>query len=365
MATDRVADKWSKLGPDYTNLFLGSPIFREYQIRLAFGEAYVARYRDRPAWPVDLLADEYFPALQPKRVLSLCCGFGGLEQYLLPRMTSGATCLGVDVAAGAIDVARQRAADAGLAGRLEYRVCDLNTWNFPVGEFDLVLAGGALHHLADLERVADGIWHSLRPGGLLYANECVGPNWMDHSPRQLELINAVAYLLPYRLRWRRATPFRHRYARLNRVTEGVLNTWRRLRTLPDPALHPEWSRPKRIFARALRWLPGIGRRTPDDYFSFGRLHDSLKAHLLRSDPSECVRSADVVPIFRQRFPGLEVRPYGGPLLVNAPDRQFFLNFDASSKSDRALASLLCQLEEHLMAAGEIGPEFAILIGRKT
>jgi SAM-dependent methyltransferase len=364
MSLQVVAEKWSTLEPDLERIFFGFPPLRFYQIKLAFGPEFAKRYCNNRKWAEDILFDHYLSALKPRRILSLGCGFGHLERILLPKLPE-ATCLAIDLAPGAIEAAQARAAAAGLSDRLEYRIDDLNKWSFPKDSFDLVLAGGAIHHLSNLEGIADGIRDTLRASGLFYANEFVGPSYWDHPRRHLELINAVAYLLPPELHDRRAAFFRHRYVRLNRIADLLSNTWRRLRTLPDPQQHPEWSTAKQKLASWLRLLPGVGRKRPDEYFLFGIEHDSAKHELMRTDPSESVRSADILPIFRARFPGLEVHPYGGAMIVHGLDWIFYSHFDTANPMHRQQLELLCALEEHYLATGEIKPEVAILIGRKS
>jgi cyclopropane fatty-acyl-phospholipid synthase-like methyltransferase len=92
--------------------------------------------------------DEPLPLLRrvverrpPGRALDLGCGQGVDAVYLAQR---GWSVVGVDFVSGALDLARARARDAGVA--VELRECDVLDYDSTEG-FDLVLDSGCLHHL--------------------------------------------------------------------------------------------------------------------------------------------------------------------------------------------------------------------------
>ncbi len=107
-----------------------------------------------------------------------------------------------------------------------------------------------------------------------------------------------------------------------------------------------------------RHKPGDGRP-----FRFGIVHDSRKAEFLRTDPSECVRSAEIIPLTRRSFPSVQVMGYGGGILAYALDDEFYRRFDAANALHRETLAALCTLERHFMATGELGLEHAIIIAR--
>lgn len=347
----KVADKWSATEYDPAATFFGFPPLRPYRIRLAFGEQEVQRYKDEPQWPELLFVDKYLSGRRIETVLSLCCGFGHVERMIVQRLGTVRHCLALDVAAGAVAEARRRAERAGLGDVLRYEVADLNHHALPVDAYDLVIANGALHHLSNLEGVLSGIRRALHPGGILYANEHVGASLQDYPPRQIELINAVAYLIPTELRSRRPAK--------------VLSVaW----ALP-PSLHEAsdllrgWTRPaaKKVVTAALRFLLRPGRRPQP---AFPLLHGSRKKHLLRTDPSEGVRSAEIIPLMRAYFASVEIHPYGGAVLAYALDSAFYRGFNPQDRRHVELLRLLCELEEHLTDSGEVGLEHAIMIATK-
>jgi SAM-dependent methyltransferase len=359
--TQKVADKWSATEYDPALTFFGFPPLRPYRIRLAFGEEEVRRYRDEPQWPEAVLVDKYLSGRNVETVLSLCCGFGHVERMVVRRLGTVRHCLGLDVAPGAVAEAARRAERAGLGGVMSYKVADVNDWTWPVHAYDLVIANGALHHLSALERVMDGVRLALRPGGLLYANEHVGASLQDYPPRQIELINAVKYLLPPALRQRRraadAPTSGILPSPMRKVSDLVLGN----RHVPDPRERPQWPAAKKAVAAALRAvLPSCRQRRTE----FRLLHDSRKQYLLRMDPSEGVRSAEIIPLLRKSFAEVEVRPYGGAILAYALDATFYRAFRKDDPCHRDLLGLLCRIEQHFAEGGEMGTEHAILIARR-
>jgi len=97
-----------------------------------------------------------------------------------------------------------------------------------------------------------------------------------------------------------------------------------------------------------------------DRFDFGVVYRSPKEYLLRTDPSECVRSGELIGLVQTYFPSAEIRPFGGGILQHALDQNFYDHFDVTNQRHTALLKLLCDLERTLMEIGEIGPENAFI-----
>jgi ubiquinone/menaquinone biosynthesis C-methylase UbiE len=363
-ATDIVAQKWSALEPQMERVFFGFPPLRPYLIQSAFGQELAQKHKDNRFWAEDILVGNNLQGRKIESIMSLCCGFGVVEQRILSQLPSVRYCLGIDLAEGAIAVARERATTAGLGDRVEYRSADLNTFDWPTNEYDLIIANGALHHLINLESVLLGIKGALKEGGTLYANEHVGASLQDYPVRQLELINAAAYLVPPELRGRTGTTFRHshRYLRdLHRLFSVITGST----YVPDPAEHPEWSGAKKLITSVLRKIASKTTRSGKRKFHFGIMHDSQKKHLLRTDPSEGIRAAEIIPLVKRYFrEEVEVRSYGGGILAYCLDSKFYDTYDDENATHRKILDILCQLESALMEMGELDIEHAIIIGHK-
>jgi SAM-dependent methyltransferase len=102
----------------------------------------------------------------PARVLDCGCGTGWLT-YLLAQ--SGYDAVGVDVAEGAIELARDHPLFADW-GQPDFFVMDSEELDFDE-EFDVVLFFDSLHHAVDEQKAMDSAYRALKPGGVCLASE--------------------------------------------------------------------------------------------------------------------------------------------------------------------------------------------------
>jgi hypothetical protein len=119
-----------------------------------------------------------------------------------------------------------------------------------------------------------------------------------------------------------------------------------------------------IINRVLKILPGRYRRNlyREDGSTIDHRSNPPIWWFDQNDPSEAVRSAEIVPTLRQFFDIVEMRPYGGAIL------HFLLsgiagNFDENDERDRALLNLLTLLEDVLEETGAIQSDFAVIVAR--
>ena len=109
-------------------------------------------------WPVD-----------GKHILHLQCHFGADSLKLAQR---GASVVGLDFSAAAIDAARRLANELGLADRTRFVHADLYDARaaiFEAAAFDMVfVTWGAICWLPDIYRWAEIVSYFLKPGGSLY-----------------------------------------------------------------------------------------------------------------------------------------------------------------------------------------------------
>ena len=124
------------------------------------------------------------------RILDAGCGTGVSTDYLC-HLNPGSTVLAVDISAGTLDVARERARRSGAAQQAALRIEQRSLLDLEdEGEFDYINSVGVLHHLREPEQGLRALARQLRPGGVLhlflYAD---GGRWEIHrSQRALALL---------------------------------------------------------------------------------------------------------------------------------------------------------------------------------
>ena len=235
------------------------------------------------------------------RWLSIACGAGGLELFAAEQGLA-AHIEGVDIAPGAIELARRGAQERGLTN-VSFRVADLERERLPEAAYDVILCGMGLHHIARLEYFYEEAALALRPGGYILLNEFVGPSQWQWSDAQLAATNALLAALPERYRY-----------------------------------NPVTGRPKEREERpTLAWMNA-------------------------ADPSESIRSAELLPLLERQFELALRRDYGGALLGRLLE-YIVGNFHADRPHDVEMLRLLCAAEEALMRAGAIGSDFAVVAAR--
>lgn len=148
----------------------------------------------------DDVTDHLIKRLQKRpgiRMASLGCGPGGIELMLAAEAPSAQfVCL--DINEELIHLGRERALASGLPVRFEK--ADLNTARLPANEFDIVFCHASLHHILELEWLADQIKQSLRQDGELIVVDILAPNGHRMRPRTREIASAIWRTLPPRFR---------------------------------------------------------------------------------------------------------------------------------------------------------------------
>jgi SAM-dependent methyltransferase len=131
----------------------------------------------RPGYTTNLL-DVWIPSLDGvserlaagARVADVGCGYG-ITTILLAQRFPASTFHGFDFDPGSIEQARADAADAGVADRVHFEVCDAA--EIPALGYDLVCTFDALHDYGQPDRAARRVRECLEPGG----------SWMIVEPR--------------------------------------------------------------------------------------------------------------------------------------------------------------------------------------
>jgi len=151
------------------NSWLADPAVREYVNAMIGG------------WPMDWFQRHY-----PRRFpigLSIGCGTGALERDVLARNICDRIDA-FDASEQSLELARAEAAKQGIAERVHYRRDDFERVTLPRRTYDIVFFHQSLHHVSRMERLLRQVRQSLRPGGIVYFDEFVGPSrtfWNDRT----------------------------------------------------------------------------------------------------------------------------------------------------------------------------------------
>ena len=235
--------------------------------------------------------------------LSLGCGYGIVERVGL-ELDIARRFEAYDIAPEAVAVAQKEAEKAGVADRVSYAAADLNAIELEPGRYGAVFGAQSLHHIEALEHLLDQVRDSLTPDGLFVVNEYVGPARFQFADELLPLMNGLLQALPES----------HR------------------RSLKDGTVRTEASRP-----------------------SAKEVQDV--------DPSESIRSDEIMGLIEERFEIVHRADFGGTLL------QFVLsdiagNFDPADPKDVAMIDLVCLYEKTLIDQGVLPSDFVYLVATR-
>lgn len=249
---------------------------------------------------LEAVARDYFKQ-SVKLALSLGCGGGGLERHGL-QLGIAQRFDAYDVSSGAVQLAIEEATITGQIDAINYQVANLNKVELPENHYGAVFASQSVHHIQNLEHYMQQVSRTLKPGGLFVVNEFVGPNQFQWTDTQLEHANRLLHMIPER--------FRHCIRE-----EGFRNS------VDRPTIE-----------------------AMNDY-----------------DPTEAIRSRDIIPVLNEHFEILEQRDFGGTLLHIVLD-----NIAGNlSQTDDGLAVLreLMAEEARLLESGELESDFTLLVAR--
>ena len=106
------------------------------------------------------------PKTNKVRILDAGCGTGVGTEYLV-HLNPDAEVVGIDLSAGAIEVATERCQRSG-ANRVTFHNLSIYDVEQVAGEFDLINCVGVLHHMPDPIKGLQALSRKLKPSGLLH-----------------------------------------------------------------------------------------------------------------------------------------------------------------------------------------------------
>lgn len=157
---------------------------------------------DIPLWPMDWF-QRWLGGRTFERALTIGCGTGGLERDLVRRDLVRR----IDAFDGSITSLAMASAEAraeGMQSRIRYFAADFNAPALPKATYDLVLFQESAHHVLRLEKLFHAVLRALKPDGLVYMDEYVGPSRFEWNDALMEPIRRVYDELDPSLR---AVPF--------------------------------------------------------------------------------------------------------------------------------------------------------------
>lgn len=246
------------------------------------------------------VADSWFPE-SVSEALSLGCGGGGLERHAM-ALGIADQFHALDISEEALLLARRLAGDCGYLGRIQYEVSDLNCVELELNRYDAVFASQSLHHISHLEHYLEQVRVALKPGGLFIINEFVGPSQYQWTDQQLELAQEM------------------------------------LDSIPEP------------YRRSLQGN-GVKRRIARPTIN----------EMNRIDPTEAIRSAEIIPEVEKRFEVLQRVDFGGTLLQLVLD-DIVGNFQDTASDRRELRKLFDR-EQALLDSGVLESDFTMMVCR--
>ena len=269
------------------------------------------------------------------RVLSLCCGHGHAERELRSAR-SYRHCDALDISEPALQNARRLAHEQGI-DNISYQNHDINHLQLS-HYYDLAIAGG-IHHISNLEHVFAEVARWLRPGAPLIMYEYIGPNQYQPTRRQLEAIKACIHLIPEKYRIHASA---QRKLGLQSLDQAM-DHFRKHRTTSDSEL--------------ISSDPAVSRFFRAEHIPMSRAQWDI------TDPSEAVRSEDIIPVAKQVFGEVVVRYLPGSIV------QFTLydlaaNFYSDTEEVHELLEMLVKIEDVLMKFDKDIPQnYAMIAAR--
>ena len=117
-------------------------------------------------------------AYKPRCVLDVATGTGDLA-FLINDRLKPESLLGIDLSAGMLAVARQKAAERGVADRVSFAIEDCLSLSLPDNSYDAITVAYGVRNFENLAQGFAEMYRVLSPGGVLCVIELSTP---EHFP---------------------------------------------------------------------------------------------------------------------------------------------------------------------------------------
>ena len=298
-------------------------------------------------WLQYSLEKYYKNRLPMENCLSLGCGTGHIERKLA-QLGAFAHCDAVDISSKSIEIAQQEAKKLKI-NTINYTVNDINKMDFEENSYDAVWINSAMHHFSNLENICENVHKCLRPDGYIFLNEYIGPNRFQFPERQKEIINLCLNLLPAQYRTKVLDHSDKEDEKVPNLRtykwyfQRILDKWK------DRQLINTFRKKYKSF-----WEVKLGKP-----FIKSTVEFPSKRDVISNDPSEAIRSEEIIDVLSQYFAIVEKKDWGGNII------QFLLadiagNFNEDDLFSQALLRMILNMETTLIQHGELISDFAYI-----
>jgi ubiquinone/menaquinone biosynthesis C-methylase UbiE len=233
-------------------------------------------------------------------ILSIGCGSGALERQCI-GMNACVQMDAFDIAVGAISECK-RIANEEKISNIEYSVKNIEIESIPLSKYNVVFASSSIHHIKNLEDSFKKIYDSLKPDGVFIMLEYIGPSQFQFPEKTITLINKILQLLPDKYK---------------KTSSGNLKE-----SYQKPTIE----------------------------------------YMNKIDPSESIRSSDIIPSLSKYFNIIEKNDYGGTIL-HMLLQEIISNFNHDDVHDVALLDMLIFLETLLIKEKVLNSDFAFIVAK--
>jgi ubiquinone/menaquinone biosynthesis C-methylase UbiE len=207
----------------------------------------------------------------------------------------------MDIAKGLLDEQQKKTHSENITNVI-YRQADFNTLVLNENEFDFINAWGTIHHIKELEHFFHQIRKALKKDGIMVIREYVGPDYLQFSDEQLRMVNSLLALMP-----------------------------EELRMYPNNA-------------------------------GFKQVENRInKKKLMRLDPTESVRSSDIIRVMNDFMKIIEFRETGGTIL-HPLTNGIAGNFEKSPVGESVLQALI-EIEKALIHSRMLPSDYVFIVAR--
>ncbi len=308
ISKERVAKKWAEseqvyIQNDFKVYWECSEIASQYQLSRITGQKSLHEY-------IDWL--EYLTSFFPKNkkfenmiALIIGCNLGEDSiSVILARTNFFKKIIIVDISDNLLKQQREILKKIKLNHFFEFQCLDLDVDSLPHNhEYDLICSLGTIHHIQRLEGLFDEINMYLRDDGIFAMREYIGPSYLQFTDKQIQIANLLLESLPD-------------YMKVKSSGE--------MKTKP-----------------------------------FSPTFDEV----YNDDPSEAIRSDDIMDIVRNKLCILAENMTGGTLL-NPLMNEITENFEKGNEEKEILRHII-MVEHSLIQLGVISSDYVFLVANKS